>query len=287
MADAALRPRSQAAARTTVFANEYGEPPIEFSQLGINVTVLEPARSGVYHAEANQEAFLLPGGGWMLLDDDEQCCRPSDFLPLFAPPGRALVGADLATCLVLIDGARLHAPVLAAVVLGLRTPYRPDGEKGTSRPEGVFSAAGKFPPKPPAYWPSLPWVRDPSPLASSLHSATLARANVRVAHHFGRLDQIDWEAAVTYQVASVDELQDIDYRQDTHMRPVRHHFGITAFGTNAWTAASVGDRLMPEHEEDEGSEELYIVLRGHARFEIDGARPERGRSRLSRPLSRR
>ena len=78
------------------------------------------------------------------------------------------------------------------------------------------------------------------------------------------------EAAVTYQVASVDELQDIDYRQDTHMRPVRHHFGITAFGTNAWTAANVGDRLMPEHEEDEGSEELYIVLRGHARFEIDG-----------------
>jgi len=71
-------------------------------------------------------------------------------------------------------------------------------------------------------------------------------------------------------VASVDELQDIDYRQDTHMRPVRHHFGITAFGTNAWTAANVGDRLMPEHEEDEGSEELYIVLRGHARFEIDG-----------------
>jgi mannose-6-phosphate isomerase-like protein (cupin superfamily) len=71
-------------------------------------------------------------------------------------------------------------------------------------------------------------------------------------------------------VASVDELQDIDYRQDTHLRPVRHHFGITAFGTNAWTAANMGDRLMPEHEEDEGSEELYIVLRGHARFEIDG-----------------
>src|SRR5215212_9602587 len=78
------------------------------------------------------------------------------------------------------------------------------------------------------------------------------------------------EAAVTYQVASVDELQDIDYRQDTHLRPVRHHFGITAFGTNAWTAGNVGDRLMPEHEEDEGSEELYIVLRGYARFEIDG-----------------
>jgi mannose-6-phosphate isomerase-like protein (cupin superfamily) len=75
---------------------------------------------------------------------------------------------------------------------------------------------------------------------------------------------------VSYRVATIDELQDIAYRQDTHMRPVRHHFGIAAFGTNAWTAANEGDRLMPEHEEDEGNEELYVVLRGSARFEIDG-----------------
>jgi mannose-6-phosphate isomerase-like protein (cupin superfamily) len=75
---------------------------------------------------------------------------------------------------------------------------------------------------------------------------------------------------VSFRVATIDELQDIDYRQDTHMRPVRHHLGITAFGTNAWTAANEGDRLMPEHEEDAGNEELYVVLRGRARFEIDG-----------------
>ena len=75
---------------------------------------------------------------------------------------------------------------------------------------------------------------------------------------------------MSYRVATIDELHDIAYRQDTHMRPVRHHLGITAFGTNAWTAANEGDRLMPEHQEDEGSEELYVVLRGRARFEIDG-----------------
>jgi mannose-6-phosphate isomerase-like protein (cupin superfamily) len=78
------------------------------------------------------------------------------------------------------------------------------------------------------------------------------------------------ESAVSYRVATIDELHDIAYREDTHMRPVRHHLGITAFGTNAWTAANEGDRLMPEHQEDEGSEELYVVLRGRARFEIDG-----------------
>ena len=75
---------------------------------------------------------------------------------------------------------------------------------------------------------------------------------------------------MSYQVARADELQDIAYRQDTHMRPVRHHFGITAFGTNAWIGANVGDRLVPEHTEDPGNEELYVVLQGRARFEIDG-----------------
>src|SRR3954471_20996115 len=37
-------------------ANEYGDPPVEFEQLGINVAVLEPGQSSVYHAETNQEA---------------------------------------------------------------------------------------------------------------------------------------------------------------------------------------------------------------------------------------
>jgi mannose-6-phosphate isomerase-like protein (cupin superfamily) len=74
----------------------------------------------------------------------------------------------------------------------------------------------------------------------------------------------------SYAITRIDEIEAIDYRQDTNMRPVRHHLGITAFGTNAWTAAEVGDRLMPEHQEDAGSEELYVVLRGRARFEIDG-----------------
>lgn len=75
---------------------------------------------------------------------------------------------------------------------------------------------------------------------------------------------------MSYRVATIDEVPDIPYRQDAHMRPVRHHLGIAAFGANAWTAASAGDRLVPEHDEDEGNEELYVVLRGRARFEIDG-----------------
>ena len=66
------------------------------------------------------------------------------------------------------------------------------------------------------------------------------------------------------------------------MHPVRYHLGISAFGANAWTVENVGDRLMPEHEEDAGSEELYVVLRGRARFEIGGESVDSvpGRARL-------
>jgi hypothetical protein len=55
-------------------------------------------------------------------------------------------------------------------------------------------------------------------------------------------------------------------------RAVRHHFGITSFGVNAWTGREVGDRIINEHDEEGEDEELYFVQRGRARFELDGER---------------
>ena len=52
---------------------------------------------------------------------------------------------------------------------------------------------------------------------------------------------------------------------------MRHHFGITSFGVNAWTAAA-GERMLNEHDEAGDSEELYLVHRGRATFELDGER---------------
>jgi tetratricopeptide (TPR) repeat protein len=53
--------------------------------------------------------------------------------------------------------------------------------------------------------------------------------------------------------------------------PIRAHFGVEAFGVNAWTAESAGDTVIGEHtEEREGHEELYVVLRGRATFTIAG-----------------
>jgi hypothetical protein len=74
-----------------------------------------------------------------------------------------------------------------------------------------------------------------------------------------------------YTVARLDEIDEIDDGSN-RFRPVRHHLGIRTFGINATTARADGDRLISEHDETEpqSSEELYVVISGHARFELDG-----------------
>ena len=75
-----------------------------------------------------------------------------------------------------------------------------------------------------------------------------------------------------YGVAHVDDIPEL-HDGRVPMRPVRHHFGITGFGVNAWTAQEPGERVVNEHTEDEDAdEELYLVLRGRAAFELDGER---------------
>ena len=76
-----------------------------------------------------------------------------------------------------------------------------------------------------------------------------------------------------YVVANLDEIEELDDGRCPY-RPVRHHFGISAFGVNAWTAREAGDRIINEHDEAEpdSNEELYLVLNGRAVFELDGDR---------------
>ena len=49
-------------------------------------------------------------------------------------------------------------------------------------------------------------------------------------------------------------------------RPGR--LGITAFGTNAYTAEKGDERVVEEHSEQDGHEELYFVASGRATFDL-------------------
>ena len=74
-----------------------------------------------------------------------------------------------------------------------------------------------------------------------------------------------------WSIARIEELESYDVAHGgLTWRPVRRHFDIRAFGVNAYTAARAGQQVVEEHREQDGHEELYVVLTGRATFELDG-----------------
>jgi hypothetical protein len=72
-----------------------------------------------------------------------------------------------------------------------------------------------------------------------------------------------------YRISSLEELELLPWRETLTGR-IRHELGIGAFGVNSWVGKNVGDRVIPEHAEDQPGdhEELYVVVRGRVRFEV-------------------
>jgi quercetin dioxygenase-like cupin family protein len=75
-----------------------------------------------------------------------------------------------------------------------------------------------------------------------------------------------------YTILTLDELDTASHR-GSELIPVRHALGLRAVGVNAWKA-DAGGQLIPPHEEDSGSEELYAVVRGCARFTVGNEEAE-------------
>jgi uncharacterized cupin superfamily protein len=80
----------------------------DFSQLGINLTVLNPGEPmAMYHWEADQEDFLvIAGEALLIVEGEERRLRQWDLV--HCPPGteHTIVGAGRAPCIVLAVGAR-------------------------------------------------------------------------------------------------------------------------------------------------------------------------------------
>ena len=69
----------------------------------------------------------------------------------------------------------------------------------------------------------------------------------------------------------LDDVEGIPVFGTLVWKPVRKTLGVTAFGINAYTAASAGDEVVEKHtEEPLGHEEIYAVIRGRATFTVDG-----------------
>lgn len=74
-----------------------------------------------------------------------------------------------------------------------------------------------------------------------------------------------------YEVVHIDELESFPVdAEGLTWRPVRRRFDIRGFGVNAYTAKRAGQRVVEEHRETNGHEELYVVIAGRATFTLDG-----------------
>ena len=140
------------------FESEYGETPVEFPRVGINITVLEPGQTSLYHAESNQEAFLvLSGECALVVENEERGLRPWDFFHAPAWTEHAFVGAGAGPCVILMVGARSGT--------GVRYPVSELGARyGTSVPEETsdwrqaYATVDPFRRARPPSWAHLPWT---------------------------------------------------------------------------------------------------------------------------------
>ena len=143
------------------------------------MTVLEPGQSSVYHAEANQEAFLvLAGECRLLVEGEERLLRAWDFF--HSPPWteHAFVGAGDAPCVVLMVGAHV-SPEVRYPVSDLAARYGASVEKETCRSGAGICDGRAFPATAAVVLVTAALGLESFAVAVRRHSRTLAQASVR------------------------------------------------------------------------------------------------------------
>jgi uncharacterized cupin superfamily protein len=120
------------------------EDPLDFQQLGINLTLLGPEEPmAMYHRENDQEDFLvLAGKALLVVEGQERALRTWDFVHCPAGTNHLIVGAGDAPCLVLAVGARDRSTGLdwgAYTVDAAALPHGAGVERETTDPDEAYA----------------------------------------------------------------------------------------------------------------------------------------------------
>ncbi len=139
---------------------EFESQKFEFPQLGFRLHVLEPSEpNGLYHAESDQEAFLvLSGECRLLVEGEERLLRPWDFLHSPAGTEHIFVGAGDGPCVILMAGTRSEDAQGLYPVSELAARYGASVAEEARDPEQAYSGFEWFRRERPSYWDSLPWA---------------------------------------------------------------------------------------------------------------------------------
>lgn len=129
-------------------------------QLGVRLHVLPPGEpNGLYHAESEQEAFLvLSGECTLLVEGEERLLRRWDFFHSPAGTEHIFVGAGDEPCVILMAGARTEDWRVRYVVSELARRYGASTVEETSDPRQAYVGFAPSRRERPSYWDRLPWA---------------------------------------------------------------------------------------------------------------------------------
>jgi len=131
-----------------------------FADIGFTLAVVEPGKpSGLYHAETNQEDFLVLAGECLLLvEGEERPLRAWDFV--HCPPGtaHAFVGTGDGRCVILMTGGRTREKHTVYPSSELARRHGAGVEEETSSPFEAYASFPHWQPERPHGWAGLPWA---------------------------------------------------------------------------------------------------------------------------------
>jgi uncharacterized cupin superfamily protein len=138
----------------------FESPDFRFEQLALRLHVLQPGEpNGVYHAEQQQEAFLvLFGECRLIVQGEERLLRAWDFFHCPAGTAHGFAGAGDGPCGILMVGARTESMGVVYPVSELAARYGASAERETSDGREVYGGFEPSRRERPSYWDDLPWA---------------------------------------------------------------------------------------------------------------------------------
>jgi uncharacterized cupin superfamily protein len=134
--------------------------PQRFAQTGFTLAVLEPGKpTGMYHAESEQEDFLVLAGTCLLLiEEEERSLRAWDFV--HCPPGtrHVFVGTGDGPCAIFMIGARRDGHSIVYPLSEAARARAAGVEAETNAPAEAYAPFAPWRIGRPDAWAGLPWA---------------------------------------------------------------------------------------------------------------------------------
>jgi uncharacterized cupin superfamily protein len=132
----------------------------KFADVGFTLAVIAPGQpSGLYHAESNQEDFLVLAGECLLLiAGEERRLRAWDFV--HCPPGteHVFVGGGDGPCVIFMTGGRTREKSIVYPSSELARRHGAGVATETTSPSEAYASYPHWQPERPDGWAGLPWV---------------------------------------------------------------------------------------------------------------------------------